>query len=334
MDLAIVGATGMVGQVLLRILERRNFPIDTLIPVASERSQGKEVEFRGERYPIHRIDEAMEHGPDIAIFSAGSSIARDWASGFVDRGTTVIDNSSAFRMEEGVPLVVPEINGDRLGKEDQLIANPNCSTIQLVMALAPIHVEYGVERAVVSTYQSVTGSGQKALDQMLGERKGEHPEMAYPYPIDMNCLPHCGDFFDTGYTEEERKLISEPLKILDDASLRLTATAVRVPVKGGHSESVNLELMRDFEIADLQSLLSGTPGVKLMDNPDVRQYPMPLHAEGNDEVFVGRMRRDTTKDYALDFWIVADNLHKGAATNAVQIAERVMDLQDRGPSPS
>jgi aspartate-semialdehyde dehydrogenase len=295
--------------------------------VASERSRGKEVEFRGEQVPIHRIDEALEHGPDIAIFSAGSGVARDWASGFVDRGTVVIDNSSAFRMDDGVPLVVPEINGDRLGPEDKLIANPNCSTIQFVMALAPIHAEYGVERAVISTYQSVTGSGQKALDQLLGERKGEDPEKAYPYPIDMNCLPHCGDFFDTGYTEEERKLIREPMKILDDASLRLTATAVRVPVKGGHSEAVNLELKQDFEIRDLQGVLSNAPGVKLVDNPDVNQYPMPLHAEGNDEVFVGRLRRDTTKDYALDLWIVADNLHKGAATNAVQIAEKVMELR-------
>ncbi len=325
MDLAIVGVTGMVGQVLLRVLERREFPVDNLIPVASERSQGKEVQFRGEAYPIRRLDEAMEACPDIAIFSAGSGIAREWASGFADRGTVVVDNSSAFRMEEGVPLVVPEVNGAQLSGAERIIANPNCSTIQFVMALAPIHEAYGVERAVVSTYQSVTGSGQKALDQLMGERRGEHPEKAYPYPIDLNCLPHCGDFFDTGYTEEEMKLIREPMKILNDASLRLTATTARIPVKGGHSESVNLELKREFEIGDLQRLLSETPGVKLQDNPDANQYPMPRHAEGNDEVFVGRLRRDTTKDFALDLWIVADNLHKGAATNAVQIAEMMME---------
>ncbi len=327
MHIAIVGVTGMVGQVLLRELERRDVQVDDLIPVASERSQGKEVQFRGHSYPVRRLDEALELGPDVAIFSAGSGIAKEWASGFVDRGTTVIDNSSAFRMDEGVPLVVPEVNGHLISSDQGIIANPNCSTIQLVMALAPIHAEYGVERAVVSTYQSVTGSGQKALDQLLGERKGESPEMAYPYPIDMNCLPHCGDFDEAGYTEEEQKLIREPMKILGDASLRLTATAIRVPVKGGHSESVNLELKRDFEIGDIQNLLSSTPGVKLQDNPDVNLYPMPLHAEGNEEVFVGRLRRDTTKDFALDLWIVADNLHKGAATNAVQILERVMELK-------
>lgn len=327
MDLAVVGVTGMVGQVLLRVLERRAFQVDNLIPVASERSQGKEVEFRGETYPIRRLDEAMEACPDLAIFSAGSGIAREWASGFADRGTVVIDNSSAFRMEDGVPLVVPEVNGAQLSGDERIIANPNCSTIQLVMALAPIHAAYGVERAVVSTYQSVTGSGQKALDQLMGEREGAHPEKAYPYPIDLNCLPHCGSFFENGYTEEEQKLISEPMKVLNDASFRLTATAVRVPVKGGHSESVNLELKRDFDIGDLQSLLSDAPGLKLMDNPEVKQYPMPLHAEGNDEVFVGRLRRDTTKDSSLDLWIVADNLHKGAATNAVQIAERVLELK-------
>lgn len=327
MHIAIVGVTGMVGQVLLRELERRDVRVDDLVPVASDRSQGKEVRFRGTSYPVRRLDEALELGPDVAIFSAGSEVAREWASGFVDRGTTVIDNSSAFRMDEGVPLVVPEVNGQLIRPDQGIIANPNCSTIQLVMALAPIHAEYGVERAVVSTYQSVTGSGQKALDQLLGERKGESPEMAYPYPIDMNCLPHCGDFDEEGYTEEEQKLIREPMKILGDASLRMTATAVRVPVKGGHSESVNLELKRDFDIGEVQNLLSSTPGVKLQDNPDVNVYPMPLHAEGNEEVFVGRLRRDTTKDFALDLWIVADNLHKGAATNAVQILERVMELK-------
>lgn len=325
MDVAIIGATGMVGQVLLRVLEEKDFPVDYLIPVASERSQGREVSFRGTTYPIHRIDEALEEGPDIAIFSAGSEVAREWASGFADRGTIVIDNSSAFRMDDEVPLIVPEVNGGLINGDERIIANPNCSTIQLVMALAPIHAEYGVERAVVSTYQSVTGSGQKALDQLMGERKGESPEMAYPYPIDLNCLPHCGDFDETGYSSEERKLMKEPMKILNDASFRLTATAVRVPVKGGHSESINLELKREFDLNEVQILLSNTPGLKLQDNTDVKQYPMPLHAEGNDEVFVGRIRRDTTKDFALDLWVVADNLRKGAATNAVQIAELIRD---------
>ncbi|MFB6257706.1 MAG: aspartate-semialdehyde dehydrogenase [Flavobacteriales bacterium] len=325
MDLAIVGVTGMVGRVLLRVLEERDFPVDNLIPVASERSRGKELEFKGTSYPVHGLEEALEMGPELVIFSAGSQVAREWASAFVDRGATVIDNSSAFRMDEGIPLVVPEINGDRIGPDGGIIANPNCSTIQFVMALAPIHAEYGVDRAVVSTYQSVTGSGQKALDQLMGERKGEAPEMAYPFPIDLNCIPHCGDFDETGYNEEERKLMTEPMKILGDASLRLTATAVRVPVKGGHSESINLELKREFDIGDLQILLSHVPGIKLQDNPDMKQYPMPLHAEGNDEVFVGRLRRDTTKDNALDMWVVADNLRKGAATNAVRIAELVLE---------
>jgi aspartate-semialdehyde dehydrogenase len=315
----------MVGQVLLRVLEEKDLPVDYLIPVASERSQGREVSFRGTTYPIHRIDEALEEGPDIAIFSAGSEVAREWASGFADRGTTVIDNSSAFRMDDEVPLIVPEVNGGLINGNERIIANPNCSTIQLVMALAPIHAEYGVERAVVSTYQSVTGSGQKALDQLMGERKGGSPEMAYPYPIDLNCLPHCGDFDEAGYSSEERKLMKEPMKILNDASFRLTATAVRVPVKGGHSESINLELKREFDLNEVRVLLSNAPGLKLQDNPDVKQYPMPLHAEGNDEVFVGRLRRDTTKDFALDLWVVADNLRKGAATNAVQIAELLQD---------
>lgn len=332
MDVAIIGVTGLVGQAVLRVLEERSFPVDHLIPVASERSQGKELDFRGEAYPVHRIEEAMEACPDVAIFSAGGDVARKWASGFADRGTKVIDNSSAFRMDPEVPLVVPEVNGDLVTGEDRILANPNCSTIQLVVAMAPIHSEYGIERAVISTYQSVSGSGQKALDQLMGERKGENPEMAYPYPIELNCLPHCGDFDEAGYTEEERKLMNEPMKILNDASIRLTATAVRVPVKGAHSESINLELKKDFELSDLQDLLSGSPGVKLQDNPDVNQYPMPLHAEGNDEVFVGRLRRDTTKDQALDLWVVADNLRKGAATNAVQIAELVRERAEEASS--
>ncbi len=318
----------MVGRVLLRVLEEREFPVDSLIPVASERSQGQKLEFRGEEIPVRRLDQALEHGPDIVIFSAGSGIAKEWASAFADRGCTVIDNSSAFRMDDEVPLVVPEINGDLVKEGYRIIANPNCSTIQFVMAIAPIHAEYGVDRAVVSTYQSVTGSGQKALDQLMGERKGREPEMSYPYPIDLNCIPHCGDFDDAGYSEEERKLMLEPKKILGDASIRLTATAVRVPVKGGHSESVNLELKEDVDLSELRRLLSNTPGLKLQDNPDVNQYPMPIHAEGNDEVFVGRIRRDTTKDSAIDLWIVSDNLRKGAATNAVRIAELVQESRD------
>lgn len=317
----------MVGRILLRVLEERDLPVEVLIPVASERSVGKKVQFKGEEWPIYRLEEALEAAPDLAIFSAGSTVAKEWASAFADRGTVVIDNSSAFRMDEEVPLVVPEVNGDRLTGEERIIANPNCSTIQLVMALAPIHAEYGVIRAVVSTYQSVTGSGQAALDQLMGERKGEDPEMVYPYPIDMNCIPHCGPFDEAGYSEEEKKLMREPEKILSDHSLRFTATAVRVPVKGGHSESVNLELRKDFDIADIRRLLANTPGVKLQDDPDMKLYPMPLHAEGNDEVFVGRVRRDTTKDHALDLWVVADNLRKGAASNAVGIAERLLALK-------
>lgn len=321
MKIAVVGATGMVGQVILQVLSERKFPLDELILVASERSVGEEISYNGELIPIVSITTALEKKPDLAIFSAGGSISKEWASKFAKVGTKVIDNSSAWRMEAGIPLVVPEINGNILTANDSIIANPNCSTIQLVMVLKPLHDRYAIKRAVISTYQSVTGTGKEAVDQLEGEIKGEKTKMVYPYPIFKNALPHCDVFDESGYTKEELKLMNETQKILGDHSIAVTATAVRVPVQGGHAESVNLEFRNPFEEADLRKLLHQTPGVVLQDSPATNSYPMPLYAEGKDDVFVGRIRRDLSQPNALNLWIVADNLRKGAATNSVQIAE-------------
>ena len=324
--IAVVGATGMVGEEMLKVLEERNFPIAQLIPVASEKSIGKKIVFRGEAFPIVGLQTAIDMKPAIALFSAGGEMSLEWAPKFAEKGITVIDNSSAWRMSAEHQLIVPEINGHLLTKADKIIANPNCSTIQLVMCLNPLHHRYQIKRVIVSTYQSISGTGIQAVRQMENERKGERGEMIYPYPIDQNCLPHCDSFLDNDYTKEEMKLTNETKKILRDDSILVSATAVRVPVQGGHSESVNVEFEKDFEIADIKKMLHETPGVLLQDQPDVNKYPMPLFAKGRDEVFVGRIRRDHSHPKAINFWCVADNLRKGAATNAVQIAERVLEL--------
>ena len=322
MRIAVVGATGMVGRVMLQVLEERNFPITEIIPVASERSVGNTIEYKGEKYTIVSMQDAVNMRPDIAIFSAGGETSKQWAPKFAEVGTTVIDNSSAWRMEPNIPLVVPEINADILTTEDKIIANPNCSTIQLVMVLNPLHKKYGIKRVVVSTYQSVTGTGKDAVEQLNGEIEGRDVAKVYPYQIFKNALPHC-DVFDeeTGYTKEELKLTKEPRKIMRVDEMNITATAVRVPVQGGHSESVNIEFQNDFELADVRRLLAEQDGVTLQDNPDTNTYPMAFYSEGKDDVFVGRIRRDLSQPNALNCWIVADNLRKGAATNAVQIAE-------------
>ncbi|MBQ0147054.1 MAG: aspartate-semialdehyde dehydrogenase [Flavobacteriaceae bacterium] len=322
MRIAVVGATGMVGRVILQVLEERNFPITEIIPVASQKSVGNTIEYRGEKYTIVSMQDAVELRPDIALFSAGGETSKQWAPKFAEVGTTVIDNSSAWRMEPNIPLIVPEINADILTTEDKIIANPNCSTIQLVMVLNPLHKKYGIKRVVVSTYQSVTGTGKDAVQQLEGEVKGENVAKVYPYQIFKNALPHC-DVFDeeTGYTKEELKLTREPKKIMRVDEMNITATAVRVPVQGGHSESVNIEFENDFELADVRRLLADQEGVTLQDNPDTNTYPMAFYSEGKDDVFVGRIRRDLSLPNALNCWIVADNLRKGAATNAVQIAE-------------
>lgn len=325
MKVAIVGVTGMVGEVLLKVLEERNFPISELIPVASEKSEGKMMTFRNKEYPIVVISEALNQKPDIAFFSAGGSISTEWAPKFAAAGTVVIDNSSAFRMDADKKLIVPEINADILTKDDKIIANPNCSTTQLVMALAPLHKKYKMKRVVVSTYQSVSGTGKKAIQQLENEMAGIQAEMAYPYPIHKNALPHCDVFEENGYTKEEMKLVREPQKILDDRTFSITATAVRIPVEGGHSESVNVAFENDFELGDVRLLLHHTPGIKLQDNIDTNVYPMPIYAQNKDEVFVGRIRRDETQPNTLNMWIVSDNLRKGAATNAVQIAEYLVE---------
>ena len=325
MRIAIVGATGLVGQVMLEVLSERNFPITELLPVASGKSVGKEISFKNKNYKVVSIEKAVAKKPDIAIFSAGSQTSLDWAPKFAAAGTTVIDNSSAWRMDSTKKLIVPEINAQELTENDKIIANPNCSTIQLVMVLDPLHKKYGLKRVIVSTYQSISGSGMKAIKQMENERKGEKGEMAYPYPIDQNCLPHCDVFNETGYTKEELKLMNEPLKIMGHNSFKLTATAVRVPVSGGHSESVNIELKTPASIADIRKLLAETPGIQLQDNPDTNTYPMPIYAKGKDAVFVGRIRKDNSVENAVNMWIVADNLRKGAATNAVQIAEYLIE---------
>ncbi len=322
MRIAVVGATGMVGRVMLQVLEERNFPITEIIPVASERSIGKTIEYKGTEYKIVSMQDAVEMRPDIAIFSAGGETSKQWAPKFAEVGTTVIDNSSAWRMDPDRPLIVPEINADILTTEDKIIANPNCSTIQLVMVLNPLHKKYGIKRVVVSTYQSVTGTGKDAVEQLNGEIEGRDVPKVYPYQIFKNALPHC-DVFDeeTGYTKEELKLTREPRKIMRVDEMNITATAVRVPVQGGHSESVNIEFENEFDLAEVRKLLAEQEGVTLQDNPDTNTYPMAFYSEGKDDVFVGRIRRDMSQPNTLNCWIVADNLRKGAATNAVQIAE-------------
>lgn len=314
----------MVGRMMLKVLEERQFPVDRLFPAASERSAGREVIFRGKPVRVVSVMEAVEAVPDVALFSAGASVSKEWAPVFAENGTVVIDNSSAWRMEEGIPLVVPEINAGTIAAGTRIIANPNCSTIQMLMAVAPLHREYGIKRLVISTYQSVTGTGVKAVTQLDNERRGLGGEMAYPYPIDLNCIPQCDIFLDNGYTKEEMKLVNETHKILGDESIRVTATAVRVPVKGGHSESVNIEFLREFDLDRVRALLSSAPGVILYDDPAERKYPMPLIAHDRDEVFVGRLRRDFSQEKTLNLWVVADNIRKGAATNAVQIAEHMI----------
>lgn len=321
MKVAVVGATGMVGEVMLKVLAERNFPLTELIPVASERSVGKTITYKGEDFKVVGLETAVSMRPDIALFSAGGETSLEWAPKFAEVGTTVVDNSSAWRMDPTKKLVVPEINASELTKDDKIIANPNCSTIQLVMALAPLHKKYKMKRVVVSTYQSVSGTGVKAVRQLENEIAGVDGEMAYPYPIGRNALPHCDVFLDNGYTKEEMKLAKEPQKILSDSSFSVSATAVRIPTAGGHSESVNVEFESDFDLADVRKLLSETPGVVVQDNTDTNTYPMPIYAHDKDEVFVGRIRRDETQTNTINMWIVADNLRKGAATNTIQIAE-------------
>lgn len=327
MKVAVVGATGLVGTKMLQVLAERNFPVTELLPVASEKSVGKEVQFKGKAYKVVGMEEAIKLKPAVAIFSAGGSTSLEWAPRFAEAGITVIDNSSAWRMDPDKKLVVPEINADALGKDDRIIANPNCSTIQMVVALNPLHKKYKINRIVVSTYQSVTGTGKKAVDQLMGERgkalkgaKEEYP-MAYKYPIDLNVIPQIDVFLDNGYTKEEMKMVKETKKIMRDDSIRVTATTVRIPVMGGHSESVNVEFENDFDLDEVKNLLEHAPGVVLVDDPANQRYPMPMDAHDRDEVFVGRLRRDETQPNTLNMWIVSDNLRKGAATNAVQIAE-------------
>lgn len=321
MKIAVVGATGLVGNMMLQILAERNFPVTELIPVASEKSIGNSVHFKGADYKIVGLQQAITLKPEIAIFSAGGKISLEWAPKFANAGITVIDNSSAWRMDPTKKLVVPEINASELTKNDKIIANPNCSTIQLVMALNPLHKKYSIKRVVVSTYQSVTGTGVKAVTQLENEYRGIKGEMAYKYQIHKNAIPQCDVFEDNGYTKEEMKIVKEPLKIMGDSSIKLTATAVRIPVVGGHSESVNIEFNNDFDENEVRVILAQTPGIKVQDNIDTFTYPMPKFAEGKDDVFVGRIRRDYSQPNTLNMWIVSDNLRKGAATNAVQIAE-------------
>ena len=321
MKIAVVGATGMVGKVMLQLLEERKMSIDTLLPVASKKSVGKEITFNGKQVKIVSMEDAIAAGPEIALFSAGGDTSMEWAPKFAEAGTTVIDNSSAWRMNPLNKLIVPEINADILTKEDKIIANPNCSTIQMVMALAPLKVKYGIKRVVVSTYQSISGTGKAAVQQMENERNGVTGEMVYPYTIDKNCLPHCDVFMENDYTKEEMKLVEEPRKILGDPDLAITATAVRIPLEGGHSESINVEFKQDFDINDVRKIIHETEGLILQDNPDTNTYPMPKYAHHRDEVFVGRLRRDESQPNTLNMWVVADNLRKGAATNTIQIAE-------------
>lgn len=325
MKIAVVGATGMVGGVVLQVLEERQFSISELLLVASEKSVGKKKVFKNKEYYLMGLEQAVTEAPQVAIFSAGGDTSLEWAPRFAAAGTKVIDNSSAWRMDPTKKLIVPEINAALLTREDTIIANPNCSTIQLVMVLHPLHQKYRIKRVVISTYQSVTGTGVKALQQLENESQGKGGEMAYHYPIHRNAIPHCDVFEENGYTKEEMKLVRETQKILADRTIAVSATAVRVPVMGGHSESVNVEFEEDFDIDQLRMLLHQTPGVTLQDNPDTQTYPMPLYAQGKDEVFVGRIRRDLSQPNSLNMWIVSDNLRKGAATNTVQIAEYLVD---------
>lgn len=320
MKVAVVGATGLVGTMVLKVLAERRFPLEVLVPVASEKSVGKLISYKGNDFAVVGMQTAIDMKCDVAIFSAGGDTSLEWAPKFAEAGCTVIDNSSAWRMSPDHKLIVPEINASELTATDKIIANPNCSTIQLVMALKPLHDKYGVKRAVVSTYQSITGTGVKAVNQLENERAGKETEMAYPYKIDMNCLPHCDVFLDNGYTREEMKLTLETKKILDP-SINVTATAVRVPVTGGHSESINVEFLKDFDLGELRKLLHETEGITVQDNTDTNTYPMPLMANDKDDVFVGRIRRDESQPNTLNMWVVSDNLRKGAATNAVQIGE-------------
>lgn len=324
MKVAVVGATGLVGGEILEVLAERNFPVTELIPVASERSVGSKVKFKGKEYTVTGMQDAINQKPDVAIFSAGGSTSLEWAPKFAEAGITVIDNSSAWRMDPTKKLIVPEINANELGKDDKIIANPNCSTIQMVVALNPLHKKYKARRIVVSTYQSVTGTGKKAVDQLFNERKGLEGERAYPYKIDLNVIPHIDVFTDNGYTKEEMKMVNETKKIFGDENIKVSPTTVRIPVMGGHSESVNVEFESEFEMAEVKDLLSNAEGVILEDDVKNLKYPMPLNAHKKDEVFVGRLRRDETQPKTLNMWIVADNLRKGAATNAVQIAEYLM----------
>jgi len=321
MKVAVVGATGMVGEIMLQVLAERNFPVTELIPVASEKSVGKEIEWKGNTYKVVGLQTAVDMKPEIALFSAGGETSLEWAPKFAAAGTTVIDNSSAWRMDVTKKLVVPEINASILTKEDKIIANPNCSTIQMVMALAPLHAKYDIKRIVVSTYQSITGTGVKAVRQLENEYAGIQDEMAYKYPIHRNAIPQCDSFEENGYTKEEMKLVRETQKILNDNTIAVTATAIRIPVVGGHSEAVNIQFENDFDVNEVRQILQNTPGVTVQDNLDTYSYPMPIYAQGKDDVFVGRIRRDESQANTLNMWIVADNLRKGAATNTVQIAE-------------
>lgn len=325
MKVAVVGATGMVGQVMLQVLEERNFPVTELIPVASEKSVGKKIKFKGKDFSVVSMEDAIAKKPQIALFSAGGGTSLSFAPKFAEVGTTVVDNSSAWRMDPTKKLVVPEINAEVLTKEDKIIANPNCSTIQMVMVLHPLHQKYRIKRVIVSTYQSVTGTGKAAVDQLNAEIKGENCEKVYPYQIFKNALPQCDVFAEDDYTKEELKLMNEPKKIMGDNNLKISATAVRVPVQGGHSESVNIEFEQDFDLEEVKSILANTVGVVLQDDVAQKEYPMPFYSEGKDEVFVGRIRRDVSQPNTLNCWIVADNLRKGAATNAVQIAEYLVE---------
>lgn len=327
MKLAVIGATGLVGSEILEVLDEHNFPFEELLLVASARSVGKQLSFKGRSHTIIGLEEAVALRPEIAIFSAGGSTSLEWAPKFATMGTLVIDNSSAWRMDATKKLVVPEINAQELTKADKIIANPNCSTIQMVLALEPLRQRYGIKRIVVSTYQSVTGTGKAAVDQMMAERAGEVPIMVYPHKIDLNVLPHIDVFQPNGYTKEEMKMINETKKIFSDDSIQVTATTVRIPTMGGHSESVNVEFKEDFDLTEVRRLLSEAPGVVVQDDPANFIYPMPIHAHKKDEVFVGRLRRDESQDNTLNMWIVADNLRKGAATNAVQIAEYALKNQ-------
>jgi aspartate-semialdehyde dehydrogenase len=325
MKVAVVGATGMVGTVMLKVLEERNLPITALIPVASARSAGKKLSYKGNEYTVVTLEDALKMKPDIALFSAGGETSLEWAPKFAEVGTTVIDNSSAWRMDPTKKLVVPEINGAVLTPDDKIIANPNCSTIQLVMALAPLHKKYKMKRVVISTYQSVSGTGIKAVQQLDNEEAGIDGEMAYPHKIGRNALPHCDIFLENGYTKEEMKLVKEPKKILDDTSFSVTATAVRIPTAGGHSEAVNVQFKNDFDLTEVRQILNDTPGIIVQDDVANNIYPMPITAHNKDEVFVGRIRRDESQKNTLNLWIVADNLRKGAATNTVQIAEYLIE---------